>query len=288
MAQNKVNFGLRKVYFAPFTLDAQGKEVYEKPIAIPGAVSLELSPNDDSSTFYADNSAYYTTFSGGGQYEGTLEIANVPEEFSVKCLGEKRITGHNLISESSNPIKQEFALLFQVEGDKYENMYCFFRCTCSRPTVSSETTTETTEPHTVELSFTAIPRESDELVKLKTSETTSLGVKDSWYERVYDGILNSVAQPNITFDRKVGEANNGDKTFAIVTTGGAKMTGLKVNGVSVATGNANANWQYTDTNNTLVIKKAYLDTLGIAFHDIIVQMDKGNNVSLKLTVQQTA
>ena len=71
MAENKVRFGLKNVYYAKLTEGSTNS--FATPVAVPGAVSMTLDSNVANGTFYADNISYYTTFSNNG-YTGTLEF----------------------------------------------------------------------------------------------------------------------------------------------------------------------------------------------------------------------
>ena len=78
---NKIKYGLSRVYYALATIDTStGKATYSTPVAIPGAVSLSMDPSGESNKFYADNVAY-ATFAANAGYEGTLEVALIPDSF---------------------------------------------------------------------------------------------------------------------------------------------------------------------------------------------------------------
>ena len=56
---NKVKFGLKNCHYAKATFDEDGNVTYEKPIRMPGAVSLSLDPEGENENFYADDIVYY-------------------------------------------------------------------------------------------------------------------------------------------------------------------------------------------------------------------------------------
>lgn len=65
-----------------------GNYSYETPKAIPGAVSISLDAEGDSSPFYADGIVYFRSVSNNG-YSGDLEIALIPEWFRTDILKEE-------------------------------------------------------------------------------------------------------------------------------------------------------------------------------------------------------
>ena len=81
---NKVKFGLSKAYYAIFDETAG---TYGTPVALPGAVSLSLEQQGETSTFRADNIDYWTSVSNNG-YEGDLELALIPDSFLTDVMGE--------------------------------------------------------------------------------------------------------------------------------------------------------------------------------------------------------
>ena len=151
---NKVKFGLKNVYYAVATISGS-TVTYGTPKAIPGAVSLSLDANGDESNFYADDSKYYVTHQNSG-YSGDLEVARVTDDFYKDIFGFCVDSNGNLFEDAAEEPKP-FALLFEFMGDAKKTRYAFYNCTASRPTVNSNTTTETKEPVTETIPITANP-----------------------------------------------------------------------------------------------------------------------------------
>ena len=183
---NKVKYNLKNVHAAKLTesvVDGVTTYTYATPKAIPGAVSISLDAEGDSSPFYADGIVYFRSVSNNG-YSGDLEIALIPEWFRTDILQEMLDSNGVLVEKSDNAESVKFALLFEFDGDVRAIRHVMYNCTASRPSIESETKEDTIEPGTETLSLTADPRE-DGLVKSRTGDTTSVDTYQNWYKTVY-------------------------------------------------------------------------------------------------------
>lgn len=152
-AVNKVKFGLKNVHYAPITAEAtDGTPTFGTPVHIPGAVNLSLDAEGEQNVFRADNIDYYVSNSNNG-YSGSLEMALIPDDFRVACLGEA-VGGNGLVYEDSNAKAKGFALMFQFEGDVKATRHVMYKCMATRPSIASETTDTTIEPVTESMDLT--------------------------------------------------------------------------------------------------------------------------------------
>lgn len=184
---NKVRYNLKNVHFAVQTVTSTGAYSYGTPVAIPGAVSLSLSPKGDSYKFYADGIEYYKNNTNDG-YEGDLEIAMIPDEFRTAILGEQLDSASNLV-EMAGKETVPFALGFQVDGDEKDAFFWYYNMTAERPNNDASTNEGSIEVHTETLSIACSPR-SDEFVRIRSTETTATSVTNGWFT--------AVVQPAIT------------------------------------------------------------------------------------------
>ena len=183
---NKVKYNLKNVYAAKMTetvTEGVSSFAYANPKAIPGAVSISLDAEGESSPFYADGIVYFRSSTNNG-YSGDLQIALIPEWFRTEILQEE-LDAKGVLVESSNVTESvKFALLFEFDGDVNAIRHVLYNCSASRPSIESETKEDTIEPGTETLSITADPR-ADGLVKARTGDTTDKTAYDNWYKTVY-------------------------------------------------------------------------------------------------------
>lgn len=183
---NKVKYNLKNVHAAVLTATvAEGVTSYSygTPKAIPGAVSISLDAEGESSPFYADGIVYFRSYANNG-YSGDLEIALIPEWFRTEILKETLDANGVLVEKADTTESVKFALLFEFDGDERSIRHVLYNCSASRPSIESETKEETIEPGTETLSLTADPRE-DGLVKSRTGDTTDATTYANWYRSVY-------------------------------------------------------------------------------------------------------
>ena len=193
---NKVKYNLKNVHAAKLTetvTEGVTSYSYATPKAIPGAVSITLDAEGESSPFYADGIVYFRTFANNG-YSGDLEIALIPEWFRTEILKEVLDSNGVLVEKADNTESVKFALLFEFDGDERAIRHVMYNCTASRPSIESSTKEETIEPGTETLSLTADPRE-DGLVKSRTGDTTAKATYDGWYQSVYVPAVEPETEP---------------------------------------------------------------------------------------------
>lgn len=183
---NKVKYNLKNVYAAKMTetvTEGVSSFAYANPKAIPGAVSISLDAEGESSPFYADGIVYFRSSTNNG-YSGDLQIALIPEWFRTEILQEELDTKGVLVESSNVTESVKFALLFEFDGDVNAIRHVLYNCSASRPSIESETKEDTIEPGTETLSITADPR-ADGLVKARTGDTTDKTAYENWYKTVY-------------------------------------------------------------------------------------------------------
>ena len=180
---NKVRYGLKNVHYATVTFATDGTPTFGTPVAIPGAVSANLSKNGDTYTFYADDGSYFE-LGDNASYEGDLVIALIPQSFRTAALGET-LDGKGVLFEDSNPTRGHFALLFEFTGDVNAIRHVLYNCTAAENTIEGQTKGENIEvqPETLTITAKALPNGGP--VKARTGDTTDATVYSEWYTTVH-------------------------------------------------------------------------------------------------------
>lgn len=176
---NKIKFGLKNVHYASIT-DVDGVITYGVPKRIPGAVSLVLNPKGEKSEFYADDMAYFVQTANQG-YEGTLEIALIPDSFRIDVLKDE-VDDNGWLFENAEAVAVPVALLYEFAGDKKATRHVNYNVTVARPSVEGGTKTATIEPKTETLNITAGPAPDTRYVKGRAL-TGQVG-----YDTFYDAV----------------------------------------------------------------------------------------------------
>ena len=241
---NKVKFGLRNVHYAPITaLSSANVPTYGTVKPIKGAVNLSMDANGETGDFFADDMSYYQTNNANG-YNGTLELALVPDTFKLDCLGAK-VDKTGAIFDDDEAAVTPFALMFEFNGDKNHTRHILTYCTATKPAVSGQTTTDTKDPQTETLNLKARPLNGHSHGEAKVGDSSY----NTWFETP------------LVFDEGTAYTAVGDgstKSFTIADKPTA-VSSVKVNGASVASGE----YTYTSSTGTLAFTTAPADGASI-------------------------
>lgn len=151
---NKVKYGLRNLYYSVIT--KEGSTItYAIPKKWQGAVSLSTDPKGETSSFRADDTDYFVSNSNEG-YEGTLEVAKIPDEV-LKDVYSYVETEDGILLEDANALPKEVALLFEFQGDVNATRQILYDVVLGRGKEEFKTTDGGIEPTTTSIDFTSIP-----------------------------------------------------------------------------------------------------------------------------------
>ena len=186
MAENKVRFNLKNVHYAVLTetMTTSGMTYsWATPVHVSGAVSLDLSPEGDTSPFYADGIVFYQSIANQG-YSGSLEMARISDTMLKDVWGLTLGSTSKVLTENANVNPKNFALLYQVDGDADNEYYCLYKVSGQRPAIGSETNEESKEPKTQTFDISAIPL-ADGRVLARTTADTPTATKTGWFTSVF-------------------------------------------------------------------------------------------------------
>ena len=115
---NKVKFGLSNCYYAKIT-ETEGTRTYGTPVAMKGAVSLDVAPDGDATNFAADNIYNYYSTGGASNLSGDLEMALIDDNFKKDILGYLEDTNGALYI-TGRPVSSSFAppCALQLHSDR--------------------------------------------------------------------------------------------------------------------------------------------------------------------------
>ena len=155
-------YGLKNVHYSVIT-EAGGVVHYATPEPIPGAVNISLSPAGEKVEFYADDLLYFGTNTNQG-YEGTLEIARIPDSFREDVMLEE-LDANGAYIENSSATPKNFALLFEFNGDVKATRHVLYKVNDARHDVAGSTKTKNIEPQTETLNICCVPATDTYYVK---------------------------------------------------------------------------------------------------------------------------
>lgn len=165
---NKVKFGLSRLSRAKLTRKDDGTVEFATPTAMPGAVSMTVTPEGEEGTkFYADNGIYYQGDDVNGGYTLEFNIAMLDAAARRDIYGEELDSATGVQYESVDAKTPEFAYICQVEGDEHPLGMVFYACKASRSETSANTRGESTDVDTDSFTVKAatIPVTIDDEVK---------------------------------------------------------------------------------------------------------------------------
>lgn len=147
--QDIVKFGLSRLERALLTRNDDGTVTFGTPIAMPGAVSMTVTPEgEEGKPFYADNGIYYQGDDVNGGYSIEFNVALLDDVTRRDIYGEKLDETTGVQFEYTEAKTPEYAYICQVEGDKNPLAMVFYACKASRNEFSANTKGESTDVDT--------------------------------------------------------------------------------------------------------------------------------------------
>lgn len=153
--ENKVLYGFSDLYVGVMTTDDETGEVtMGQPYHQTGAVGFSPEAQGGNYTFYADNKAYYSSYTTGN-YEGDLVVARFDDEFRKLYLGVIELDDGG-IAEVKDAIKPNIYAMYETMGDKGPERVIWYNGTFGTPTREVATIEDEVEVQTETLATTFV------------------------------------------------------------------------------------------------------------------------------------
>ena len=277
--------GLKNLFYAPITEDANGNETYGTPVRLAKAISAEISVDSDDSVLYADDGADVTIreFQSGTITLGINDLGNA----EAAALLDARIDSNGVLVSSGEDTPKPVAIGFQSRSAKGGDRYFWLqRVTFGIPGQSLNTKGESVEFSTPSIEGKISRRNKVDgqgkhpwKTEVKAGVAgVSASVVTNWFNSVYQGdatedaTLESLAigsdTLSPTFNANVTEytttagsasetitatANDSDATVVVivngnsVTNGGSVTWATGANSVAIIVTNGSASMRYNVT-----------------------------------------
>lgn len=191
---NKVHFGLKNVHYALITYTS-GVPSWGTPKKVPGAVNVSLTKESAETNFYADDVLYYYV-TGNNGFSGSLEMADFPAQMRQDLWNMELSTTGKLLIEDIDAQPAEFALMFEIDGNKAPDRYCLFRCIASRPDITGATKSDSVEVQTQSCDLKVLPvidPTSASKIDGKTYYRTTADTPSGTYASFYSSVSTTLA-----------------------------------------------------------------------------------------------
>lgn len=149
----KVVYGLKNVHYAIYD-GATG--TYGAWKAIPGAVSMSADADVTQNDFYADDGVF-ATISAANKETGTFEFAAITAEMYTDLFN-YHDGNDGLVYQLTEPTTVTVALGYEVSGNEGKMRGVRYNVTFTAPSQASNSMTDSTNPDTVSINYTAIGR----------------------------------------------------------------------------------------------------------------------------------
>lgn len=273
MSNNKVKYGLKNAYYSVIT-EVNGVVSYATPKHIPGSVNLAMSPVGEKVKFPADDREEYFAENVNNGYDGSLELALVPDDFRVDVLGDT-IDSNGAYVENANATVKRFALMFEFDGDVKKIRHILYNVLANRPNIEGTTRSNTKEPKSETLEMEARPAVDTSDVKTRVFQGET--GYDTFFTAVYlkNAVTNTVGASTATFSKAAPTDVNIDVTSSSGTNAvkNVLLDGMPIGGIYL-----------TATGVDVAIDQDYIAALDNGSYTIMVEFNKGNAVVVTLTV----
>lgn len=153
--ENKPTLGLKDLYYALVTQDDSSAYAAGTPKTLAPAISASQAPSVNSKTIYADDQAYEALVSEG-ETKIDLEVTGIPTETLAELLGKAYDASTGRMFDNGG-VPPDIALGFRAQKSNGKYLYRWYlKGKFSAPSEEHATQTDSPEPKTPKLAFTAV------------------------------------------------------------------------------------------------------------------------------------
>lgn len=193
MKVTKVRTGVEGLYYAVLSADTSDALTYGDPVEVPGLISINVNPNTNSATLYADNKAG-VTYSTVGTIEVEIELDHLADDVIGVLTGRQTdAEGYNYVTNINNA--PYVALMYKQTYDNGTASYVrLLKGKFKEPAQNSETQNDSVnfQTGTISAEFVATNHKLTEasnmsvLMITQDEESTSYAAPTgNWYDAVY-------------------------------------------------------------------------------------------------------
>jgi len=192
----KVIYGLKNVHYAIYTPGTGNTAgTYGAWKAIPGAVSLSADADTTQNDFYADD-VVYATISASAKETGTVEFAAITDEMYTDLFGYESDSASGLTYQKTEPSTVTVALGYEVSGNEGKMRGVRYNVTFTAPSQAANTMTDSTNPDTVTVNYTAVGRDftvgtgsSAKTVNVLKAHCTDSGETHDAFDKFWNAVV---------------------------------------------------------------------------------------------------
>lgn len=175
--------GVSKFYYGLQTTEdeASSAAVYETPVAIPGLVSIEVTPTSNTATLYADNGPYETS-SSLGSVDVSIDLADLPLNDQAALLGHTVTSGKMDKKASDTPPYTAVMFEFLMANGK-KRCVKLYKGKFALPTESGNTRGENVEFQTTQISASFVQLKNNQMYE-SVQDFDADASTDNWYSSV--------------------------------------------------------------------------------------------------------
>ena len=175
--------GLDMFHIAELTGDTTDAALFETPTKLEGAVNVKVDPKTESTTFWADNSAY-DVINSLGDIDVDLEVADLPLTMQKKIYNMNEVNGVQFSNKDDQPINLALGFRAKVSSGGYR-YYWLLKGKPELLPIEHKTDEGKADPQTSKIKLKFMPLQHNGNWKAQ-AETEQLKGLDWFKEVIYD------------------------------------------------------------------------------------------------------